>query len=306
MTVPRVLITGGFGFIGANLAHRSEGRYVLRILDDGSTGSQRAIDDLDAEVIRGDIRDCATVEDALNDVDVVVHLASRTRVLESIADPKENFETNVRGTMNILLGMRERGMERLVSASTGGAILGEATPPVHEDMVPAPLSPYGASKLAAEGYCSAFSASYGMRLISLRFSNVYGPGSLHKGSVIAEFMKRILARDEIVVYGDGSQVRDFVYVGDITAGIELALTADVTGVFQLGSGVPRSINDILRLLRDVVGDAYMPPIRYGEFRTGEVRETWCDIGRARARLQFEPHMPLTKGLEETWRWFQEQ
>jgi UDP-glucose 4-epimerase len=302
-TCPRILITGGLGFIGGNLVHRLNGRFMLRVLDDGSTGSRSCVEDADIDVIDGDIRDSAIVEAALDDVDLVVHLAAHTRVLDSIMAPRQNFETNVVGTMNVLLGMRERGMTRLVSASTGGAILGDAVPPVHERMVPAPLSPYGASKLAAEGYCSAFAASYGMNLISLRFSNVYGPGSLHKGSVIAVFMKQILRKEEIVVYGDGSQVRDFVYVGDIVAGIESALSADTSGVFQLGSGIPTSINQLLKLLSDVLGESKMPPVCYAPFRTGEVRETWCDIGRARAGLHFEPSMDLDDGLRETWRWF---
>ena len=162
---------------------------------------------------------------ALRRVDAVVHLAADTRVIDSIADPTRNFDVNVAGTFGLLNLMREVGVPRLVNASTGGAILGEAPPPVHEEMAPRPASPYGAAKASAEAYCSAFAASYGLDAVSLRFSNVYGPLSFHKGSVVAAFMRRILDDQPLVVYGDGSQTRDYVFVEDLCDGIVVALNS---------------------------------------------------------------------------------
>ena len=154
------------------------------------------------------------------------------QVIPSVEKPQFNFDVNVIGSFNVLEAARASGIKRVVSASTGGAIIGEVTPPVHEAMVPHPMSPYGASKLAVEGYCSAFSASYGLNAISLRFSNVYGPRSFHKGSVVAEFLRGILHGRPLTIYGDGSQTRDYVFVEDLCEGILAGLTRDVSGVFS--------------------------------------------------------------------------
>ena len=191
----RLLITGGCGFVGANLIaylNRTTS-HDIPVLDNESLGKRQHIAGMRAEFIHGDIRDRDCLDAALKGVDAVVHLAADTRVIDSIDDPSHNFDVNVAGSFCLLQAMRAAGVRHLVNASTGGAILGEATPPVNEEMVPRPLSPYGAAKLAVEGYCSAFAASYGLKPVSLRFSNVYGPRSFHKGSVVAAFMKRILA-----------------------------------------------------------------------------------------------------------------
>ncbi|HFC04760.1 MAG TPA: NAD-dependent epimerase/dehydratase family protein, partial [Rhizobiales bacterium] len=173
----RVLITGGCGFIGSNLARRLiavDACDHIAVIDNESLGNRTVLDGIDVEFISGDMRNDEDVRGAVKDMDAVVHLAADTRVLDSIDNPVFNYENNVQATFNLLLAMRDLGVERLANASTGGAILGEVPPPVHEEMVPKPLSPYGASKLAVEGYCSAFSASYGLKALSMRFSNVYG------------------------------------------------------------------------------------------------------------------------------------
>ncbi|MFN2260194.1 MAG: NAD-dependent epimerase/dehydratase family protein, partial [Parasphingopyxis sp.] len=189
----------------------------------------------------------------------------------------------------------------IVNASTGGAIIGAAEPPVHEGMVPAPLSPYGASKLAVEGYCSAYAASYKMQAASLRFSNVYGPRSWHKGSVVAHFIKQILKGEPVTVYGDGTQTRDYVHARDLADGIAGALDAGVAGPIQLGTGKGTPLNDIIALLREISDEDF--EVRYEEFRAGEIVHTWCDISRAREMIGYDPRIGLAEGLEETWRWF---
>ncbi|MCK5746387.1 MAG: NAD-dependent epimerase/dehydratase family protein, partial [Oricola sp.] len=216
----KTLITGGCGFIGANLVTELErrGESDIVVFDNESLGKRENLLDFKGEFFKGDLRDCEALRQALEGVGTVVHLAAHTRVIESVEDPRSNFNENVIGTFNLLEECRRAGVKRLINASTGGAILGEAPSPVHEGLAPQPLSPYGASKLAAEGYCSAFSGSYGVKCASLRFSNIYGPRSYHKDSVVARFIKQILAGDELVIYGDGSQVRDYLYIGDLVSG----------------------------------------------------------------------------------------
>ena len=162
--------------------------------------------------LSGDLRDRDDVRGALEGQDAVVHLAADTRVMDSIENPAHNFENNVIGTFNLLELARELGVSRIVAASTGGAIVGDVPPPVHERMAAQPTSPYGASKLMLEGYLSAYSAAFGIRGCALRFSNIYGPRSFHKGSVVAHFYKQLLSGEPLVVYGDGGQARDFLYV----------------------------------------------------------------------------------------------
>ncbi len=303
----RVLITGGCGFVGANLVAHMNGLagHQVSVLDNESLGKRAFLDGLDAEFISGDIRDRELLDRVLPRHDAVVHLAADTRVMDSIADPERNFEINVAGSMTLLSAMRSAGVRRLVNASTGGAIMGEVDPPVHEGMVPHPMSPYGASKLAVEGYCSAFGASYGLSPVSLRFSNVYGPRSFHKGSVVAEFLRRVIHREPLVVYGDGSQTRDYVFAGDLCQGIVAGLNREEGGVFQLGTGVPVSLNTLIGEIRQVV--APLPvEVDYRDFRAGEVRYTYCDISRARAELGYAPSTTLADGLRQTWAWFQER
>ncbi len=299
------LVTGGCGFIGSNLlaALRSLGGGDIRVLDNETSGKSDWIKEFDVEFMKGDIRDEAAVAKALEGVDCVIHLAADTRVMDSIENPVFNFDVNVRGTLNILEGMRTAGVERLVSASTGGAILGEATPPVHEEMLPRPTSPYGAAKLAVEGYCSAYAAAYGMTTVSLRFSNVYGPRSYHKGSVVAQFYRQIQSGETLTVYGDGTQTRDYVYVEDLIDGVMRGMRSHSSGVYQLGSGAGTSLNVLISDMREIVGPDFPIDVTYADFREGEIRHTWCDISHARAVLGYAPETPLNSGLSKTWEWF---
>lgn len=300
----RILITGGCGFIGTNLVARLQERASspIRIFDNESMGRRAHLEGLRAEFVSGDLRDRGAIDAALEGIDTVVHLAADTRVIDSIKNPTFNLENNVLGTLNLLEAMRSRTIVRLVNASTGGAIVGEVEPPVHEGMLPNPASPYGASKLAVEGYCSAYAQSYGLKALSLRFSNVYGPRSFHKGSVVAAFFKAILKGQPITVYGDGSQVRDYVFVEDLCRGIEAGMTSGKSGAIQLGSGRPTTINELLDVMQAVVAPRVLD-VRYESFRAGEVLATYCDITKARRELSFEPSTTLRDGLSRTWEWF---
>ena len=305
----KVLVTGGCGFVGANLVRvLSEGGFAtsLRVVDDESLGSRNTIAPYDAEFLGGDIRDEALMRRALRDVDAVVHLAAASGVVDSIANPARNFAVNVAGTFRLLMLMREVGVACLVNASTGGAILGDAPPPVHEEMPPRPASPYGAAKASVEAWCSAFAESYGLECTSLRFSNVYGPMSFHKGSVVATYMRRILDRKALVVYGDGSQTRDYIFVDDLCEGIIAAMRAGRPGVFQLGSGIGTPLARLIDEICTVVGPELRPPVHYEPFRTGEIRHTWADIRKARDELGWIPLTPLSEGLARTWAWFSDR
>jgi UDP-glucose 4-epimerase len=300
----RVLVTGGCGFIGANLVPRlAAAGWRVRVLDNEIIGRRHHLDEFTGEFINGDIRDPAALDLALDGVDAVVHLAADTRVIESIADPAFNFDVNVVGSFRLIEAMRARGIGRLVNASTGGAIIGDATPPVHEGMVPNPIAPYGATKLAVEGLCSAWSGSYGFSALSLRFANVYGPRSHHKGSVVAAFFRRIAAGLPLIVHGDGEQVRDFVFVDDLCDGIMRGIDYRRSGVLQLGSGVPVSVNALIAEMRPIVAP-HTIAVEYHPARTGEIERTWCDVSRARAALGYAPDTSLATGLARTWAWFQ--
>ncbi|HEX3931115.1 MAG TPA: NAD-dependent epimerase/dehydratase family protein [Nocardioides sp.] len=304
MTHDRVLVTGGAGFIGVNLAPvlASLG-YLTRCYDDFSTGrradAERAAYD---EVVVGDILDLAALTEAARGCAHVVHLAAQAGVPASVRAPLEDSELNVRGTLNTLLAARDAKVGGFVFASSN-APLGEITPPAHEDMVPRPTSPYGASKLAGEAYCSAFTGSYGLPTTVLRFANVYGPFSYHKGSVVAAFCKQAMAGQPLVVYGDGTQTRDFVFVEDLCRGVGAALAHDGEAtVAHLGSGVETTVLDVAQLVADRLGGA---SVEHQAERAGDVMRNYADISLARELLGFEPRVTLEEGLDRTVAWFRE-
>jgi len=299
----RVLVTGGAGFIGANLVHHlvDAGGHAVTVLDNLSAGQGAAALPPQADFVMGDFTDRATLSECLDGVDAVVHLAALSGVIDSIENPRGSFEVNVAGTFQLLELARHRGVRQVVNASTGGALLGEATPPISESMAPAPLSPYGASKLAAEGYCAAYAGAYGLSCVSLRFSNIYGPRSAHKKSVVAAFIKNAIRSRPLVVYGDGLQQRDYLFVGDLVKGIAGALGRDLVGTYQLGSGKPTSVAELIAALEAAAGKRLA--LRHEPARRGEVRATWCDISKATRELGFLAPTALAAGLETTWAWF---
>lgn len=300
-----ILITGGCGFVGANLIARlrQTSDAKIRVIDNESLGKRDWIEEFDVDFVPGDIRNADAVAGALDGIDTVVHLAADTRVMDSIENPAYNFDVNVQGTFTLIEEMRKAGVRRIVNASTGGAIIGETTPPVNEDMVPRPTAPYGAAKLAVEGYLAAYAGSYGFDAVSLRFSNVYGRRSYHKGSVVAAFFKQIAKGQPITIYGDGTQTRDYVFADDLCDGILAAIQARCSGVYQLGTGIGTSLNDLVDVIKDVVGPDYPVTVKFEDFRDGEIKHTWCDIAKAKQEFQYKPDLTLKQGITETWNWF---
>lgn len=277
------------------------------VIDNLSLGKREYLSDFEVEFIEGDIRDKPLITRVMKRIDAVIHLAADTRVIDSVAKPDFNFDVNVNGTYIVLCAARDSDVDRLIFASTGGAIMGDREPPVHEDMVPRPISPYGASKLCGEAYCSAFAGSYGMKTVSLRFSNVYGPHSYHKGSVVATFFKRILRNEPLTVYGDGNQTRDFIFSRDLCTAILNAFEVKKGGeVYQIGSGIPTSINQLVSEIEGVVGPNYHFKVHYENFRTGEVKFNYAKIDKAWRDLNFSVSVNLSQGLTHSWLWFLEK
>jgi UDP-glucose 4-epimerase len=299
----RTLVTGGCGFVGANLVPMLLERGAdVRILDNFALAGPDRVTDPRVEVLEGDVRDHDAVARAVAGVEVVIHLAAFGNVVDSIAEPRENFDVNARGTLVVLEEAARADVRRFVFASTGGALIGDAPPPVDESSVPRPISPYGASKLCGEGYCHAFRGSYGLDTVALRFANVYGPRSEHKKGAVTAFVKRALRGEPLVIYGDGSASRDFLYVDDLCAGIAAAVTVPAAdGIIHLASGRETTLAELARLIVEIT-DADVPIERMPR-RRGEVERNFAVARRASELLGFRPAVNLEEGLAQTVEWF---
>lgn len=300
----KILITGGAGFIGTNLAGRLEQLgYDVWIYDNLSRGLKEFVSSPE-KLIAGDILDSDVLQDAMKDMDHVIHLAAYGSVVESVTDPDTNFDINVIGTKNVLECARKVEIHRFIFASTGGALIGEAMPPVDENSLPKPISPYGASKLCGEAYCHAYAKAYGLKTLCLRFANVYGPYSAHKKGAATKFMKCLLQNEPMPIFGDGSATRDFLHVQDLCEGIVLGLQADVMPgeVIHLASGQEISVADLAKNIAAVAGTPDHP-IEYYPKRKGEVERNFARYDKAKERLGFAPQKDLKTGLKETWEWY---
>jgi UDP-glucose 4-epimerase len=301
-------VTGGAGFVGATLVRRLVASgYRVRVLDNLSTGDAAHLAGVDAELVKGDIRDAAALDDALEGMAAIIHLAAAGSVIGSVQDPGTNFEVNVAGTFRVLDAARRAGVGRVVQASTGGALIGDITPPVNERSLPKPISPYGASKLAGEGYAHAFAKTYGVRTVSIRFGNVYGPWCDRKRGVLNVFFESIHSGVPLIIYGDGSASRDYVHVDDVSHALQLALEKDVPGgtVLHAASGVETTVRDLADLCRRAAG---VPdhPIGYRPRRAGEVGRNFASYDLANQVLGYAPSVALEVGIPRTWKWFQDE
>jgi len=357
----RWLITGGCGFIGTVLIkHLIQNNLAthIRILDNLTVGTKEDLKNVcdfqetdiinlspqssalspennhapRVELLVGDIRDPETCEKCCQNIDVIIHLAANTGVPQSVEDPRLDMESNVIGTFNMLEGARKNRVKRFVFASSG-APAGEVEPPIHEELPPHPVSPYGASKLAGEGYCSAYYKTFGIETVALRFSNVYGPGSSHKSSVVAKFIKQALNGETLVIYGDGTQTRDFIYIDDLINAIQKSATLywpnssvlspqssklksqssalspqslKIGGeTFQIATNRETTLDEMTELLLKVFEEKGIekPKVEKTSPRLGDVKRNFSDTSKALRHLNWQCEWDLPRGMRETVEWF---
>jgi len=302
----RVLVTGGAGFIGSNLVDALlERGHEVTVIDDLSTGRRENLDaalKAGAELVELDIRDAKAVFDTVTRIgpDAVFHLAAQIDVRRSVADPGFDARINVEGTVNVLEAARQAGVPRVVNTSSGGAIYGEGKRlPAGEDHPVAPEAPYGQSKFCAEGYCELYARLHGLSTVSLRYGNVFGPRQdpLGEAGVIAIFCGKLIEGGRPMIFGDGLQTRDYVYVGDVVEANLLAVESDANGAFNIGTGVATSVLDLARAF-DEQSDSKFDPEMCPE-RPGEIRHSVLDTTRAQRELGWEAKVDMAEGLELT-------
>lgn len=301
----RILVTGGAGFIGSNLADAFLKRgHEVFVLDDLSTGRRENLPEkarfLEASIVSNE---CKAAFETFRP-DVLCHQAAQIDVRRSVADPAFDAEINVVGTVRLLELCREFGTRRVLFASTGGAIYGE------QDFFPAteahptrPISPYGVAKLSVEHYLHYYAAEHGFRTACLRYANVYGPRQNPHGEagVVAIFANKLLRGEVPTINGDGEQTRDYVFVGDVVQSNLLAFDKDLTGHFNVGTGVETSVNALFEVIRGAVGTGIEP--RRGPAKIGEQQRSVLDATALERATGFRPRTSLADGIKQTVEYF---
>ncbi len=295
----RFLVTGGAGFLGAALANRlARAGHTVRVLDDLSAGDPAR---LDSQVMftRGDVTDVPKLWTLLQGVDCVYHLAARVSVPESILYPRDYNAVNVGGTVAVMEAMRDAGVKRVVFTSSGAVYGEQDRQPVREDFSPDPGSPYAASKVSSEHYVRTIGKLWGIETVILRVFNAYGPGQAvppAHAPVIPQLLKQSLGGGSLVVFGDGRQSRDFVYVDDVVDGLVAAATARNVDrqIINIGSGTDISINALVEKISRVTGRKVN--VLHSGAQTGGVSRLCADISKAQQLLNFTPKVDLDTGL----------
>tara|TARA_Y100001970_G_C14175541_1_gene826726 strand:+ start:597 stop:1520 length:924 start_codon:yes stop_codon:yes gene_type:complete len=296
------LITGGAGFLGSALANRlSEDGHEVRVIDDLSTGE---LERLNNKVLftRGDINDRPKLWTLLQDVECVYHLAAKVSVPQSLLYPREYNAVNVSGTVSVMEAMRDAGVKRVVLASSGAVYGEQNTQPLQEGMIPNPNSPYAVSKLSAEYYVRTIGMLWGLETVILRIFNTYGPGQPLPAShapVISKFLKCASTGESIVMYGNGQQTRDFVYIDDVIDALTASSTAKTIrqNVINVGSGTASNLNHLVNTIGTIL-QMQLDPI-YNNNESGGVTEMCADIREAQTTLKYEPRISLESGIQRT-------
>jgi nucleoside-diphosphate-sugar epimerase len=304
------VVTGGGGFVGSNLAERLvfEG-FNVRVVDDFSTGDATNLATLrgDIDLIEGSVLDSALVRGAFDGAQVIFHQAAVPSVARSVANPRRSHDANVTGTVAVLEAAREAGVGKVVYASSS-SIYGGAHPlPVREDMEPRPVSPYAVSKLSGEYYCRCYTATFGLPTVSLRYFNVFGPRQSPDSdyaAVIPRFAQSLLRGEQIHVYGDGRQSRDFTFIDNVVDANLLAAMATGEAVgraYNIASGTRFTLLEVLDQLALLAGRP-SPQISFEPERQGDVRHSQADISAAQTHLGYEVGVPFDLGLKQTFQW----
>jgi UDP-glucose 4-epimerase len=322
----RWLITGGCGFIGSSLIRKlvslNQGMQI-RVLDNLLVGTRDDLAELcvfaeldpgsngfswsdrpRVQLVVGDILDADLVHWAASGAECIVHLAANTGVGPSVDNPRLDMKTNVIGTFNTLEAARQHKVGKYLFASSGAPV-GEVQPPIHEEMAPHPVSPYGASKLAGEGYCSAYFRTFGVNTVGLRFGNVYGPRSKHKSSVVAKFIRQALHGEICEIFGDGSQTRDFLFLDDLLDAVLQSVRCDAAGeIFQIATNQEHTVNEVAKELQQIlIQKGIAMNIRHTATRLGDVRRNYSDTTKAERMLGWKSRTGLREGLLATVEYF---
>ncbi len=304
MKYERALVTGGAGFIGSHLVERllHEGMQVV-VLDNLSVGKRENVL-AGAELVVGDVRDPDAVITAISGVDVVFHLAARVSIRASVAGFYEDTETNLMGTLNVLRACVSHQVKKFIYASSMAVYADAPSPiPLPETYDTVPISPYGVAKLASERYAMLVATQSGFQTVALRYFNTYGHRQTFTPYVgaITIFIQRLLRGEPPIIFGDGEQCRDFVYVGDIIEATLRAMSSDVHGeAFNVGSGKGTSVNQIASLLCARLRPGISP--RYAPAHPGELRNSIADISKARQAWGYEPQARLEDRIDEVIAW----
>jgi UDP-glucose 4-epimerase len=305
----KFVVTGGAGFIGAHVVEALAGSHTVVVLDDFSSGKPENLEGFSDRItcIRGSINDLTLLKETCTGADGIFHLAAIASVAKSVDNPLATHETNLTGTLNVLLAARDCGVKKVVFSSSSAVYGDEPTLPKREDMLPVPLSPYAVSKLAGEYYCNVFFNLYGVETVSLRYFNVFGPRQdpqSEYAAVIPKFITRLLNGQAPLIFGDGKQTRDFVYVRDVVRANLLAMQSTTTGTFNIGSGLRIDLTTLAGKLARIM-EIQLPPV-YGEPRSGDIRDSVSDITAVKKALGYKSAFSLEKGLEETLQWFRDR
>ena len=308
----RYLVTGGAGFIGSNIVHEliKQGKQV-RVLDNFNTGKRKNIHELqgDMEIIGGDFTDDETVAKAVKDVDIIIHQGAIPSVPKSIQDPIQTNQANITGTLKLLHAAARDNVKRFIYASSSSAYGFNETLPKQENMCGSPMSPYAVSKYTGEHYCKVFHDIFGLETISLRYFNVFGPRqSPHSkyAAVIPAFIEAILNDQSPIIYGDGTQSRDFTYVEDVVSANLLAAEAPkLQGeVINIGTGSQIVLNDLVDNINIILGKNISA--KHIAARQGDVKHSLADIRLANELISYHPSTPFHNGLKHTINWLKKQ
>lgn len=304
------LVTGGAGFIGSHITEEliKRGDDVV-ILDNMYSGRQvNLAANPKAVFVEGSIMDTDVLDSICTEYNIegIFHLAAVASVQKSIENPVLVHDVNVTGTLNVLEAARKHGVRKVVLSASAAAYGDNPVFPKREDMLPEPLSPYAVSKIASEMYCKTYAELYDMQTVSLRYFNVFGPRQDPNGeyaAVIPKFTEKICAGESPTVFGDGEQTRDFVFVKDVARANILAMDSDVCGLFNIGTGVQTSLNDLAKMIMDAAGISV--EMKYEAAREGDVRYSVADISKAERELGYKPEWDLGEGVRETVEYFKE-
>ncbi|MCI0491018.1 MAG: NAD-dependent epimerase/dehydratase family protein [Blastocatellia bacterium] len=312
LTGERVVVTGGAGFVGSNIVRRllKEGASVL-VLDDFYTGARDnlPVSDPKLEMVQGSVTDFDRVRESMRGASVVIHEAARN-IIVSTRNPREDYEVNIGGTLNVLLAARELGTRRVVYSSSASVYGNPRYLPINEDDATNMLSPYSVSKFAGENYCKAFYESYDLSTSVVRYSNVFGPAQRPDNpycGVVSKFFEAAMSGTSPRIHGDGEQTRDFTYVDDVVeATLLAAFAAKADGqVYNVGTGRETTINQLARLIIEITG-AEVEPAYVDRRDIDNIRRRVVNIEKIRRELRWVPSVTVEEGLRRTYRWLIEQ